>query len=242
MTRLPDRAKAGHLATVRVNDRVTVEPTAIRHLQTIALRHTDRRGPSGIAVDADTLRPIAAAAESQQTLLHLLRPRQIFDLASATDDARRIESGNQAWQAELRDWGGTGSPRTGTPDTAVLPEASTATVPGRNSGRCGDMAVADTQDRTAAFAILYGPGDSDLDWLRAGEALSAVCLKATESGLSVQPLSSTIEVGATREIVKHLLPGPGHPYLVLRFGVLDATASDPSRTPRLPAEQIAVQP
>ncbi|SDS70912.1 Acg family FMN-binding oxidoreductase [Actinoplanes derwentensis] len=238
LNRLPDTARPGHLATIRVDGRVPVEPAAIRHLQTIALRHTDRRTVSGAAIDADTLRSIVAAAGSRQTLLHVLRPRQVLDLAAASDHAQRIESDDETWQAELRFWtGGTRPLGSGIPATAIPDKASQTTVPGRDFGHPGDMAIADTHDRTAVFAILYGPGDSDLDWLRAGEALSSAWLKATELGVSVLPSSAAIEVTATRETVRHLLSGLGHPYLILRFAVLDADTAGQVRAPRLPMDQ-----
>lgn len=243
VTRLSGQGRPGHLATIRVDARIPVEPAAIRHLQTIALRHTDRRALSGTAVDADTLRSMAAAAESQQTLLHVLRPRQVLDLASASDHAQRAESDDHAWQVELREWTGGARPLgTGIPDTAIPREASPTTVPGRSFGHPGALAIADSRDRTAVFAVLYGPGDGNLDWLRAGEALSAVWLKATELGISVLPFSSAIEVTATRETIRHLLSGLGHPYLVLRFGVLDPDIPAPPHTPRLPAEQMIELP
>jgi nitroreductase len=214
VTRLPDKARPGHLARVRADARIPVEVSAIRHLQTIALRHTDRRRVEGAAIDAQKLGSVAAAAEAQNTSLHVLRPRQLFDLASAMDHAQRIESDDEAWQAEMNRWdAGDRALSTGIPDTVI----------------------ADTRDRTAVFAILHGPGDDSLDWLRAGEALSAAWLKATELGLSVVPLSATVEVTATRESVRRLLSGLGHPYLVLRFGVHDADTAGPPRTPRLPA-------
>ncbi|WP_430503064.1 Acg family FMN-binding oxidoreductase [Micromonospora trifolii] len=238
VTRHTDNARPRHLATIRVDARIPVEPAAIRHLQSVALRHTDRRAVSGTPVDADTLRSIAAAVESQQTLLHVLRPRQVLDLASASDHAHRIESDDEAWQAELLHWtGGARTLGTGIPDAVIPREASPTTVPGRDFGHPGDMAIADTHDRTAVFAILHGPGDGDPDWLRAGEALSAAWLKATELGVSVVPLSAAIEVTVTRETIRHLLSDLGHPYLVLRFGVLDHDTAGPSHTPRLPADQ-----
>jgi nitroreductase len=243
VTRLPDKARTTHLATVRADARIPVEASAIRHLQTIALRHTDRLPVQSAAIDAQKLGSIAAAAESQNTWLHVLRPRQIFDLASATDHARKIESEDEAWQAEMNYWtGDDGTLGTGIPDTVVAREASQTTVPGREFGHPGTMAIADTHHRTTVFAILYGPGDDDLDWLRAGEALSAAWLKATELGLSVVPLSATIEVTVTREAVRQLLSGLGHPYLVLRFSVPDADTAGPPSTPRLPAERTVGQP
>ncbi|MBB2946374.1 hypothetical protein FB565_006142 [Actinoplanes lutulentus] len=238
LTRLPDTARPGHLATIRVDAQVPVEPAAIRSLQTVALRHTDRRTVSSVAVDADNLRTIVAAAASQQTLLHVLRPRQVLDLAAASDHAQRIESDDEAWQEELHFWtGGTRPLGTGIPATAIPDKASQTTVPGRDFGHPGDMDIADTHDRTAVFAILYGPGDDDLDWLRAGEALSAAWLKAIELGVSVLPSSATIEVATTRETVRQLLSGLGHPYLILRFAVLDADTAGPAHTPRLPTDK-----
>ena len=49
-------------------------------------------------------------------------------------------------------------------------------------------------DKAAVFVMLYGRADEPLDWLRAGEALSAGWLTATELGVSVLPHSAPIEV------------------------------------------------
>ncbi|MEV4280053.1 Acg family FMN-binding oxidoreductase [Actinoplanes xinjiangensis] len=238
VTRLPDKARTTHLATVCAEARIPVEASAVRHLETIALRHTDRRPVQSAAIDAQKLGSIAAAAESQNTSLHVLRPRQLFDLVAATDHAQTIESEDEAWQAEMNHW--TGDERT--LGTGIAGETSQTTAPGREFGHLGTTAIADTHHRTAVFAILYGPGDEDLDWLRAGEALSAAWLKATELGLSVVPLSVAIEVTVTREAVRQLLSGLGHPYLVLRFGVPDGDSAGPPRTPRPPAERTVEQP
>lgn len=91
-------------------------------------------------------------------------------------------------------------------------------------------------DGSAAYAILHGSGDREVDWLRAGEALSAAWLRATELGLWVLPLSAAIEVDVTRERIRQrLFSGSGYPYLVLRFSTVDVAAP---RTPRLPADQL----
>jgi nitroreductase len=42
----------------------------------------------------------------------------------------------------------------------------------------------------------HGPGDDDLDGLRAGEATSAVLLAATRLGLATTPLSQALEVSS----------------------------------------------
>ena len=87
--------------------------------------------------------------------------------------------------------------------------------------------------------MLYGDDDEPDSWLRAGEALSAAWLTATELGVSVVPLSGAIEVTATREALRGVLAGLGHPYLVLRLGIADPDhAGPPPARPRIPAAQV----
>jgi nitroreductase len=238
LARLPDANNPDHLAQLRSDHRIPIEAAAIRHLQTIGLRHTDRRPTAGVPVDADTLRSITAAVESAGARLHVLRPDQVLDLAATADRAQRTEGEEAAWQAELGYWtGGTRPLGTGIPDTAIPHDTPQTTVPGRDFGHAGDLPVSDGHDHNAVFAILYGPGDHTLDWLRAGEALSAGWLTATELGVGVLPLSATIEVTATRELIRHLLADLGRPYLVLRFGTHDPADGAAPHTPRLPANQ-----
>jgi nitroreductase len=239
VTRVPHSAQSGHLATVRVDGRIPVEPAAVRQLRTIRLRYTDRRPGTGAPLDADKLRSIAVAAESQGSALQMLRPGQVFHLAAAADDAERTETGEAAWQAELRYWtGGVRPLGTGLPDAVIPHEITPGTVRSRDFGHRSHMLISEAHNHTAAFAILYGPADRTLDWLRAGEALSAVWLTATELAVSVLPLSATIEVASTRETMRRLLPDAGHPFLVLRFGVLNPAGATAPHTPRLPTDQI----
>ena len=111
-------------------------------------------------------------------------------------------------------------------------------MPGRDFGHFGDLPVSGAHDHGAAFAILYGTEDSEIDWLRAGEALSAAWLTATELGVAVLPLSATIEVAVTREHLRRLLADLGHPQLVLRFSTADPAGTAGPHTPRLPTGQV----
>ena len=237
VTRFPSFAEPGHLATIRADRRIPAEPAAVRDRQAISMRHTDRRPLSGVHIDADKLRSIVTAAQQQRTALQLLRPDQVFDLATAANDANRTEAG-AAWQAELQHWTGSTRPLdTGLPD-AVIPHAmAPTTVTDRDFGHPGDMLIAEAHNHTAVYAILYGVEDRRLDWLRAGEALSAAWLTATELEVSVLPMSATIEVPATRKTMRHLLDDGGWPFLVLRFGVSNPTGGAAMYTPRLPTDQ-----
>ncbi|MGX6607089.1 Acg family FMN-binding oxidoreductase [Micromonosporaceae bacterium Da 78-11] len=239
VTRFPDSAQPGHLATIRADRRIPVESEAVRDLQAIRMRHTDRRPLPAVHIDGDKLRSIVTAAQQQGASLQLLRPDQVFDVAAAANDANRTETGDAAWQAELQHWtGGIRPLDTGLPG-AVIPQGMTPTaVTDRDIGHSGDMLIAEAHNRTAVYAILYGSEDRRQDWLRAGEALSAAWLTATELKVSVLPSSVTIEVPATRETVRNLLDGGGWPYLVLRFGVANPTGGAAPHTPRLSTDQI----
>ncbi|MFI6243196.1 Acg family FMN-binding oxidoreductase [Micromonospora sp. NPDC050795] len=239
VARMPDPAHPDYLARVRLDQRIPVTPAAVRHQQTIALRHTDRRPVVSDPVAADKLHSIVTAVESAGAHLHLLQPDQVYDLATAVDHAQRTEADEVAWQAELAYWtGGTRPLGTGIPDSAIGDRAPQTTVPGRDFGHYGDLPISEAHENAATFAILYGPEDGKLDWLRAGEGLSAAWLCATELGVSVLPLSATIEVAVTREHLRRLLADLGHPQLVLRFTTADPAGTAAPHTPRIPAEQV----
>jgi nitroreductase len=241
VVRMPNPADPDHLAQLRVDGRgpVPVEALTVRRAQTIRLRHTDRRPVTGIPVGPDELHAITTALEAEGTWLHILRPDQLLELAAAADHAQRTEAAESVWQAELAYWtGGTRPTGTGIPDAAIPHDAPQTPVPGRDFGHHGDLPISAAHDRAAVFAMLYGRNDEPLDWLRAGEALSAGWLTATELGVSVLPLSAPVEVAGTRQTMRRLVAELGHPYLILRLGTIDPHEPAPPQTPRLPADQI----
>lgn len=239
VTRIPDPADPDHLAHLHIDEPGPVDPQAVRRMQTIRHRHTDRRPVTGTPVSSDDLHAITTAVEAEDTWLHILHPDQLLDLAAAADHAQRTEAAEPAWQAELAYWaGGTRPAGTGIPDAAIPHEAPLTTVPARDFGHHGDLPISAEHDQSAVFAMLYGRHDEPLDWLRAGEALSAAWLTATERGIAVLPLSVTVEVAGTREIIRRPVADLGQPYLMLRLGTNDPHDAAPPHAPRLPADQI----
>jgi hypothetical protein len=185
VTRCPDRADPDHLADLHVEGRAPVDTSAALHLRTVPMRHTDRRPVTGAPVGPEDLAAITAAVEAEDSWLHRLHSDQVVELASAADYAQRTEAEESAWQAELAYWtGGTRPTGTGIPDAAIPDRAARTTVPGRDFGHRGDLTISADHDKAAVFVLLYGPADEPLNWLRAGEALSAGWLTATERGAS----------------------------------------------------------
>ena len=253
-TRMPPDGDPDLLARLHVDGRAPVDPASVLHLRSIPFRHTDRRPVAGKPVDPADLAAVTAAVQAQHTRLHTLRPDQILDLAAATDRAQRSEAADPAWHAELAYWTGDTRPAgAGIPDDAIPGRATQTTVPGRDFGHHGLLPISAAHDGAATFVLLYGSAGEDntgegstgegstdepASWLRAGEALSAGWLTATERGVSVLPHSAPIEVVAARQALRAMIAGLGHPFLVLRLGTTDPADPATSQTPRLPAEQI----
>jgi hypothetical protein len=115
-------------------------------------------------------------------------------------------------------------------------------IPGRDFGHYGTLPISAEHDTAAVFAMLYGHGDRPEEWLRAGETLSAGWLTATELGVTVLPLSATIEVHGIRAVMRRLVADLGYPYLILRLGTVNPADAVPPPTPRLPTDQIIDRP
>ncbi|MEV4283340.1 Acg family FMN-binding oxidoreductase [Actinoplanes xinjiangensis] len=239
VTRMPTSTDPELLARLHLDGRTPVDAPSVRHLRTVPLRHTDRRPVAGTPVDPAGLAAVTAAVEAQDTHLHTLRPDQVLELAAAAEHAQRSEAADPAWQAELAYWTGPARPAgTGIPHAAIPERATQTTVPSRDFGHHGDLPVSAGHDEMAVFVMLYGDADEPLAWLRAGEALSAGWLTATEHGISVVPHSAPIEVIATRQAMRAMIASIGYPYLILRLGSTDPAATGAAHTSRLPTEQI----
>lgn len=249
--RLPDDADPDLLARVTIGERAAVTHEAVRALQTIQIRHTDRRPVAPTPVDPAAIEILRRAAEGEGAHLHPLRPDDVLGLASAAARAQRVEDLDPDWVAELAYWAdGSSTPSAGSPSPSgrgeglglvadVIPSTPPLTsVPGRDFGRGGSLPVGEGHDKAAVYAILYGDDDTPAFWLRGGEALSALWIAAIEHDLTVLPLSAVIEVPQTRALLKHLLADLGEPLLALRIGVPDPDRAGPPHTPRLPADQV----
>ena len=237
--RLPDAADDDLLARLTLSGRIDVTPEAMRLLQTLRIRHTDRRPVSDTPVDPAALAALRGVCQAEGARIHPLRVDDVMELASAATHAQNVEAMDPSWREELGYWaGGDRRQGLGVPDDVIPARAPSTTVPGRDFGHGGSLPVGTGHDRAAIYAILYGDEDSPLGWLRGGEALSAVWLTAIELDLTVLPLSAAIEVVETRRTLRRLLADLGEPYLVLRLGAADPDHAGPPHTPRLPADQV----
>lgn len=238
VVRFPDPEEPDHLARVSLGRQVGVAPAAMRRFQAAQIRHTDRRTLVDVPVPDEVLAEIRSAVEAEQNHLHVLHGDQVNDLAVAAGRADVLEAADPDLRAELAYWiGGRREEGTGIPDTVIPSGAPPTGVPMRDLGRTGTLPPGEGSDRAAIYAVIFGAEDTPPAWLRAGEALSAAWLTATMHGVSLLPFSAPMEVPATRIVLRRLLAGLGHPYLVLRLGLVDPTEPAPPRPPRLAPTQ-----
>jgi nitroreductase len=238
VNRMPDPARPDLLAVLTATGRTEVTAEAVRLVQAIQTRRTDRRPVSDLPVPVDALEAVVEATAGLARLQPLTADH-VLDVAAAAAKAADVETHDPDIQQELAYWTGRAAPAgTGLP-AAVLPEhPAQTTVPGRDFGRPGTLPIGPGHDRAAVYALLYGDDDQPASWLRAGEALSAAWLTATRLGVSLVPLSGVVEVAGTRQVLRRVLAGLGYPYLVLRLGIADPEHAGPPHTPRIQADQV----
>jgi len=72
-------------------------------------------------------------------------------------------------------------------------------------------------------AILVTSGDNEDDWLRAGQALQRLLLRATSQWVFASLQTEPLQAPATRALIRHSLDLPGSPQMLLQLGVARTT-------------------
>ena len=204
-----DRDHGDALARICVLEAAPPDPAAVWLRDAIQLRRTDRRPFADEPVSAEALRALGEAAEAEGVRLHRVGMDQMPMLAIAASLAGADEMADPEYRLELMRW--TNRPEWS--EDGVPPSTAVRKVPRRVPVRefalspQDGMPVEPGGDRGAAYLILHGDGVDTQDWLRAGEALSAVLLTAVSLGLAVAPLTDVLEVEHPRELVQGLLRG-----------------------------------
>jgi hypothetical protein len=73
------------------------------------------------------------------------------------------------------------------------------------------------------------PDDTPADWLRAGQALDRLLLRAAARWVFASLQSQPIESPRHRRVIRALAGGHGHPQLLLQFGRANTAAATPRR-------------
>jgi len=245
VTRCPGLGDTDLLARVRVVGHHEVRREDVDNERSIGRRRSDRRlFPATEPVPAETLAALHTAAAAEHAWLHRIGPEQVGFLATAGESAASIQDRDEAYRTDLHAWTrrGHGSGEGVPPETVVSP--TERRVPLRDFTLDGESLLDPGygDERYAEYLIVATEGDQSVDWVRAGEAVSAVWLTGTSRHLAGSAMSDVVEVPGARNLLAALLPRRGYPQLVLRFG-MDMQQRRPPASPRLPeGSMIDIEP
>ena len=238
--RFPEATNADLLARIRtVGQR---EPTRedVDVLRSIHRRRTDRRPiAAATPVPEEVQADLRRFAEREHSWLYHLGADQVTFLSTAATSAAAIEGRAEDYRAELESWvrrqrsTGEGIPA----DTVTAQVSRPVRLRDFDPGSETLLRPGAGDDTYATYFIVTTAADDPAEWLRAGEATSAVWLAATRAGLAMSAMSDVVEVPGARALLRSLLDPPGYPQLALRTG-LDLQPELPGTTPRRRPEDV----
>jgi nitroreductase len=238
--RIPDPENDTLMASVHVAKGVPDQQDAAL-APAIEQRRTDRRAMAA-PPSPEQIRQLAWYAERQGATLHAVSGHvEQARLLAILDDAQDRQRQLPGYAAELATW--THRYHGGHDGIAAENRTTQATAYTLRAFPAGSLAAAPLP-RTAfedgsTLVVVATEYDHVEDWLRAGEATSAVLLAATRLGLGTTPLSQPTEIEHTRNRLATAALGiGGSPQLLIRIGHLPTNASELPATPRRPLTSV----
>jgi len=197
--------------------------------QAIYQRRTDRRPFSDASPTAEDLDVLRAAAERHGAHLHILPKDQVAELAVAIAHAGSLERNEIPVAADIAAWTNRPSSTRDGVSMRTVTDGGPRTVRPRDftGGRRPWLEYGPGTDAGTVYVVLFTDGDEPRDWLGAGEAFSDMWLSLTARGLAASPISEIVEMPSTRESLRRLLGGVGHPAIAMRIGI----PVDPDKPP-----------
>ncbi|MFD2157065.1 Acg family FMN-binding oxidoreductase [Rhodococcus jostii] len=237
--RMPPRADRDLLASIGLFRRHDASPADARMADAIGRRRTDRLPFAVPPSWVEVVPQLKAVAAEFGTDLEVLGERSRSALEEASLRLTGYQGADPMYQAELRWWTRHTNSRDGVPEEALPTESQRRSVSLARGFPSGSAESTDTsieQDRSA-IVLLTSAADSRLDWLRAGESLSAILLECTSRGLATCSVTHLTEMPGTRTLVRELSSGNGLPQVLIRVGVVTDSVVPP-QTPRRPLSEV----
>ncbi|MGV0585299.1 NAD(P)H nitroreductase [Mycobacteroides chelonae] len=234
----PNPNDGTHLATMNFAKMHYVTDAHRDRLRALERRHTDRLpflGPQRWAVTEQLMRQAVGNRAFLDVLDVHARPR-VVEAAQLSEGLRQYDS---TYRAEIDWWTSPFKLSEGIPNSSLLSAEESERV---DVGRTFPLALhrerrSSVKEDEATLLVLSTAADSPDDYLRCGEALSALLLEATMAGLATCTLTHVTELEASRKIVGELSQRD-YPQAVVRVGTVPALDPVPAPTPRLPLSAV----
>jgi hypothetical protein len=235
---LSDPDRPGLIADVAIGPAEPATSEERRMYEQIRRRRTHRGGFRAEGLPAGLLQTLRTHAYDEGVMLRIVAdPRARIALAALTEVAEQTHRQNPAYLAEMARWAPRpGSGRSDGVHEDAYPRDPEHTDPyfaerdfarGQGWGLLGD----DQQDTTGVVALLTTDADERTDWLRAGQALQRVLLRAAEDEVSAAFHTQALEVPELREFIRVRHCDGAYPQMIVRLGVADREISSVRRSP-----------
>ncbi len=236
--RLPDADDPTLLAQLRFRP-IAPPRSAAGELTALQSRFTDRRRFTSWPVPTERLETLTQVAEDAGgRAVALTDVTDAFRTNLLIARALHLQGRNPALIQERDAWLGRstadGVPLSTVPDRPAVDDSHASRF------GLGDL-VDDTRsvESSDGLVVLYDDQDTPEAWLRCGEGLSALWLRAVRDGLSVVPLTQVVEVDETRSsLALEVLGQDVAPLLLVRVGWQAISRVDLELTPRRPVEEV----
>ncbi len=235
---LPDPERPDLLARVRLGEprRPTLEDELL--FDAIAFRRTNRGEYLSEPLPDILIGELAAMALAEGVWLRVVTsPRLKSEIAQLVAEGTRVQASSPKFRQELSGWvrPNSSTQHDGIPAAAYgVSNAPSLVFPWFIRAFDWGDAQAEKDARRAARAPALGVLGTDSngpdEWLRAGEALSRLLLRAAAAGVSASFLNQPIEVVELRPCLAGVLRLRGHPQLLFRLGIGKEAAAAPRRT------------
>ncbi|MCH0565794.1 nitroreductase family protein [Streptomyces sp. MUM 2J] len=238
---LPDPADPWLLATVGLSGTGRPDDELARLYPAISRRHTSRHPFEERPVPPDVQEALGEAARQEGAQLVFPGPWHTEALLDHVRDAEDRDSLEPERLADVRRWVRVGerdggAALDGIPEYAFGPRKRGGRAPVRDfAGRETVPGRAAAVFETVPNLVLLGTeNDRSADWLRAGQALERVLLRATLAGLATALTSHSLERPDLRELARDPESSLGFVQMVLRLGY----GAPGAVTPRRPVEDV----
>ncbi|MCM1972942.1 MULTISPECIES: nitroreductase family protein [unclassified Streptomyces] len=238
---LPDAAEPWLLATVTIDETTGADHELASLHDAVRRRHTSRYPFSEEPVPTALLDSLWAAAHLEGCRLTVPDTWHIDTVLGLVRDAEHREEIDPLVQAETASWtspmhSSAGPRPDGIPAAAFGPKASGGPTPVRDFGWAKPIPNRGWAvfEKRPQLALLSTSGDTQVDWLRAGQAMERVLLQATADGLATSMTSHPLEWPELRWTLRDPVAAMGHVQMVFRLGYGPAG----SDTPRRPVTEV----
>ena len=231
----PDQDNADAVAQFRLRRGTPATDAEIAAGVAILHRHTHRGRFDDEPVPEALLEQLRLAVEGQRGMLRVLQPDELVAVEVLVSRAEQALLQTPGYTDELARWVWHGEQE---PDRGDgLPEAAIAHGTDRAESLQGrqfsGVALPRPEEPPVAehpsVVLLSSLTDTPVDWVQAGQALSALLLAATEQGMLAQPIGQVIDVPADRWALQRLLGTVGAPQMLLRLGLGTSVPDSPRR-------------